>query len=430
MKKTASAAALILGLLITLLLVDAPSSKAAPEGPQVEWSKTYGPYIGYSLIQTEDGGFAIAGQNASYKPFSLHSPPDWSNYTALLIKTDDGGNVTWKKTYEAQLGFDVFSNRVTVVQTEDFGYLLSGDNWLLKLYGNGNVQWNTTFNTLEQCRAIQSSSGGYVLIGNTKIADASDSVNSVLIKTDENGSVLWNTTFSTGLPFRNDVVADSLGETSDKGFAIAGSWDGNFWFVRTDADGNVDFNKIYNLTSSGGAAFTSLSVTTDGGYVLSGFDYDPTQQTAYSGWIVKTDAQGNSEWNYHFVHSSFGALFRSIAQLADGGYVAVGNPALVKLDSSGNLSWNVTSFNAYSVLASQDGGFLVAGGVGDLLSPNQEVWVAKFASESAIPFDETSPFTTIWIVIAGIVAVVIGAGIVVCFKKRKRASRGFVEKPY
>ncbi|MCW4044874.1 MAG: hypothetical protein NWE94_05090 [Candidatus Bathyarchaeota archaeon] len=118
------------------------------------------------------------------------------------------------------------------------------------------------------------------------------------------------------------------------------------------------------------------------------------------------------------MQSGFGALFRSIAQLADGGYIAVGNPALVKVDSSGNLRWNSTGYNAYSVSASQDGGFVVAGGLGDLLSPNQEIWVAKFAPESAFSPDGTSPPSpTAWVVVAVAVVSVVGIGLFVTLKK-------------
>lgn len=125
------------------------------------------------------------------------------------------------------------------------------------------------------------------------------------------------------------------------------------------------------------------------------------------------------------MQSGFGALFRSIAQLADGGYIAVGNPALVKVDSSGNLSWNSTDYNAYSVSASQDGGFVVAGGIGDLLSPNQEIWVATFAPESAVPPDETYPFPTIWIMAAVVIVAVAGVGLLVYFTHVKRSKRPY-----
>jgi len=84
------------------------------------WSKTYGGTssdVANSLVQTVDGGYAIAGYGF-----------------ANLVKTDMNGNPQWNKTY---LGF-----ASSVVQTSDGGYALAGrtpsfgagarDFWLVK----------------------------------------------------------------------------------------------------------------------------------------------------------------------------------------------------------------------------------------------------------------------------------------------------------
>jgi len=377
--------------------------------------------LGYSIVQTVDGGFAIAGQNASYKPFEPHSgPTDWQNFTVMLIKTDAEGDVAWEKTYETQIGYGISSSDAAVIQTGDLGYALCRDEWFLKLNTEGIVEWTKTFDNLEHCKAIQTSDDGYALIGNTKAVKASSSVNSILIKTDANGDILWTKNFSSALPYRNDVVATALAETSDNGYVIVGSWHGVFWFAKTDYNGNLLFNQTYGLSSTvGGAGFTSLSKTMDDGYIFAGSDYNPTQEVSYSGWIFKTDSQGNTQWNYHFQLPGFGALFRSITQTADGGYIAVGSPVLVKLDSSGNLEWNTTGYDAYSVVAIENGGFAVAGGQGDLISFNQELWAAKFAvTESALP---SISDLYLAIAVAGLLlSVIIVIASVVLIKKRGR----------
>ena len=120
-----------------------------------------------SIIPTADGGFAVAGQKATYKSFAPHSPAQWENFTALLIKTDENGNVNWAKTYDSQ-GYGYVSDQAnSVVQTVDQGYALCGDNWFLKLDAEGNVEWNITFSDLIQCRAVQTNDGGYAIFGNT-----------------------------------------------------------------------------------------------------------------------------------------------------------------------------------------------------------------------------------------------------------------------
>ncbi len=101
-------------------------------------------------------------------------------------------------------------------------------------------------------------------------------------------------------------------------------------------------------------------------------------------WVVKTDAEGNMQWNqtYGVIHSSItsavetpngGYLFLSISNLTD--------VCLIMTDSQGKLLWKTTfpdvrlpvgleaSFN--SLVSSKDGGYIVVG------SKNQSVWLAK-----------------------------------------------------
>ena len=137
MKRTAILT-LISGFLIILLLVaSVPPLKAVSEEPQLEWSKTYGTYEGYSVIQTTDGGYAVSGVNATY---GLHG---YNQFLPTLVKTDSSGEMQWKKTYGTEFGVSYAAK--SIVQTTDSGYVLSGyGGWILKLDAEGNVQWNKT----------------------------------------------------------------------------------------------------------------------------------------------------------------------------------------------------------------------------------------------------------------------------------------------
>lgn len=97
--------------------------------------------------------------------------------------------------------------------------------------------------------------------------------------------------------------ATSVVEASDGGFAIAGytksfgAGDDDFWLIKTDSLGNLEWNQTSGGTSRDRA--NSLVQTFDGGYALAG-------NTASFGdggtdfWLVKTDAQGNMEWNQKY----------------------------------------------------------------------------------------------------------------------------------
>ena len=76
----------------------------------------------YSVINTSDGGFAIAGHTSSY---GAGSSDMW------LIKTDAAGQVEWEQYYEgirSDYGFGI-------VTTKDGGYALSGGT---ESYGAGD----------------------------------------------------------------------------------------------------------------------------------------------------------------------------------------------------------------------------------------------------------------------------------------------------
>jgi hypothetical protein len=105
--------------------------------------------------------------------------------------------------------------------------------------------------------------------------------------------MLWNRTY--GGPSWDPARA--LIQTSDGGFALAGhtysfgavTYD--FWLVKTDMDGNMQWNKRYGGIEWDGG-YCALVQTTDGGYALAGDTWSFGAGDA-DFWLVKTDADGN-----------------------------------------------------------------------------------------------------------------------------------------
>lgn len=87
--KTVASALLIVLMVFPLSLVDAVSLT-----PQLQWSKTYYGDTGRA-IQTNDGGFIIAANNASILFY-----PAWQR-APMLIKTASSGAVQWNRTFES-----------------------------------------------------------------------------------------------------------------------------------------------------------------------------------------------------------------------------------------------------------------------------------------------------------------------------------------
>jgi hypothetical protein len=248
------------------------------------WNKTYGKEYGdfaTSIVQTTDGGYALAGYSQSL----TRSSDFW------LVKTDAEGNCVWNKTYGGA-GIDY---AYALLQTAEGGYALAGEIgvgsgysnvWLVKTDPDGNQIWNRTYGGGGHAHAlIRTSDGGYAIAG-------SDG-NMYLVKTDSNGNLVWNKTYEAHVS-----AAFALIQAADGGYALAGHIMPSgyvltdFWLVKTDADGNCMWNKTY-AREYGDEAHAMVQIN-DGGYVLAG-----TTGTSLVGgytdfWVVKTNPDGNS----------------------------------------------------------------------------------------------------------------------------------------
>jgi len=136
---------------------------------------------------------------------------------------------------------------------------------------------------------VETSDGGYAVVGCTGSFGAGGA-DVLLIKIDEYGTMEWNRTYGgVGGDFAYSVV-----EASDGGFAVAGVTDsfgagGNdFWLIKTDSLGSVEWNQTYGNTDSSIAY--SLVKTSDGGYVLAG---ETINLGSTYVWVVKTDELGD-----------------------------------------------------------------------------------------------------------------------------------------
>jgi hypothetical protein len=136
--------------------------------------------------------------------------------------------------------------------------------------------------------------------------------------------------------------------------------------------GGTTFNGVYSAGNT--ETFWSVIQSSDSGYVLAGGTKDYP-------WILKVDAQGNRKWEHTYTDYSV-ADFRCVAQASDGGFVLTGtchirdssggNIFLLKYDNGGQAMWTKV-FRGYQlddmgcfVRQTTDGGFIIAGGSGDL----------------------------------------------------------------
>ena len=239
------------------------------------WAKTYGGTgfdFAYSIQETSDGGYIVAGSTAS---FGAGSDDFW------VLKLYSNGNVAWQKTY----GGADYDYAYSIQQTSDGGYIVAGetwsfgagsrDFWVLKLYSNGNVAWQKTYggiNADDVAFSIrQTQEGGYIVAGRTDSSLGAGKDDVWVLKLDANGNVTWQKTYGGG----NWDYAYSIQQTSEGGYIVAG-WTDSFgagnddvWVLKLDSAGNVTWQKTYGGANDD-AAF-SIQETSNAVYFVAGY---------------------------------------------------------------------------------------------------------------------------------------------------------------
>lgn len=267
-----------------------------------------------SIIQTSDGGFAMAG-------YSGYIGSDF-----LLIRIGADGNLMWSKKFD----FASSDYSSDLVQTSDGGFAIFGsiyegddaDCWLGKTDTEGNLLWNRTYGngSYEQGMAlVQTLDGGFVFVAaRSKTPSEGETW---LVKTTPNGDVMWEQTFKDFGISGNDRA---LIQTRDGGYALAcgtsfsGVGDGDFCLVKTDRTGNVLWNKAFEKESQDWA--TSVIETSDGGFALVGYMHLYSGQAPGDAvYIVRTGANGNMLWDQIY-RGNFGPDWE-IVQTSDGAFV-------------------------------------------------------------------------------------------------------------
>jgi len=238
-----------------------------------QWNRTYGGSwheSANSLVQTDDGGFALAGYTWSFDPEGI-----W------LVKTDSLGNMQWNQTY----GLD---NTSKMLITKDKGFILLGGYpetvSIIKTSITGSVMWGQTINPpsgedFMPKSIVQTSDGGFAILGTASHHLYFDYC--WITKIDVNGDKQWSRNYTEAF--------NSMVETS-KGFILSGSMfspvaNGSLSFLaRTDATGFLQSNQTFGGI---GDFFGSLIKTSDAGVAVTGNLH--TSEVGGKLWIIKTD---------------------------------------------------------------------------------------------------------------------------------------------
>ena len=178
-----------------------------------------------------------------------------------------------------------------------------------------------------------------------------------LVKISLDGEIIWLQNYIAGT--KNSSPTDVI-QTADGGFALIGlnqNFPNNYsriWFIKTDSEGNVQWDRFYG-TESNSEVSENLLQLPDGGYLILG-----RRTTVSSGlvriWLIRTDAQGNVLWE-RFYGNNFATYGSDLIPVSDGymiggiQYAAPtwqvdGDAYLLKTDTFGITQW-VRTYGGY-----------------------------------------------------------------------------------
>lgn len=234
-----------------------------------EWNETFGGANfdeGFCVQQTTDGGFIITGRTSSYGN---------GGHDVWLIKTDSSGIEEWNETYGGSLYDYGYSVQQTTEGGYIIAGFSGGghfDVWLIKTDSSGFKKWDKIFGGIACDGAYsvqQTTDGGYILVGTTSSYGAGGS-NAWLIKTDSDGNKEWDELFGG----TNVEVGFSVQQTIDEGYIITGyiftysTQNYDAWFIKTDSNGTKEWDNTFGDIDVDAGNFGQQ--TADGGYIITG----------------------------------------------------------------------------------------------------------------------------------------------------------------
>lgn len=409
------------------------------QAQDISWEKNLGGSdwdMAQTVIQTTDGGYMVAGGSMSD---DIDVSGNYGGWDCWLVKLDDSGLIEWKNHYGGS-GNDVC---YSIIQTMDSGFIMAGysessdfdvtanngqgDFWVVKLDDSGSIVWGKNYGGSKWERAysvMATNDGGYIVAGESESGDQDVSGNHGdydywIIKLDSIGAIQWEKNFGGSGSDR----ARSIELTTDGGFIVAGESNSidhdisanygknDYWLLKLDSIGNIEWNKNYGGSEADNAA--AVITTTDGGYLIAGeshsTDHDVTVNYGNGDfWLVKVDNSGAVQWEKNYGGTDYDAAY-SVFWTSDGGYIAAGLTSssdndvsqiyrvmdcwIIKVNSAGSLEWEQNFGGrdyetARCIMQAEDGGYIFAGYTdssdNDVTKNNgsNDYWIVKLADNT------------------------------------------------
>ncbi|MFC2170561.1 hypothetical protein ACFLQJ_01120 [Calditrichota bacterium] len=256
--------------------------------------------------------------------------------------------------------------------------------------------WVKTFGTsLEDggAAAIETSDGGYFMVGTTLSESQWGNYDMWLIRVDESGNKLFDRKF--GGPQQD--LGYSINQTSDGGYILGGATRSlgavnyDMYVVKTDETGNQqDAN---HFGGDGSERCHMARQTSDGGYILVGDGPDAI-------YVVKTNDRFIETWSQTFEGNPI-TSGSDVWEMPEGGYVVTGTVTrgsdtkiwLLRLDGNGLIVWTreiqgeLDSYGYSSIVDEGSGEITVLGITNSDGALSSDSWLMFYTSYGELRFE-------------------------------------------
>jgi hypothetical protein len=279
-------------------------------------------YLG-STASTQEGGFLLAG--TSYSSLAMDKK-DKSNGSSdiWIIKVNESGEEEWQKT----IGTRYSEEARSVTQTMDKGFVVVGSTNHPKLgYGSKDVMVVKLDKTgkiinqlilggkgLDEVENVIPTNDGGVLMGIYSRSGVNEGQAKTKINSKDLNNTLSSSSNSQSTPVNNSNNNSNPNyqntiESYDINFygkAFGNYGEGDYWIVKLDKNGAVQWEKNFGGSEDDHIRTMSLSET---GYIIGGESRSQTSgnkraklEEGTDLWILSLDQDGNEEWqqSYNF----------------------------------------------------------------------------------------------------------------------------------
>jgi hypothetical protein len=245
------------------------------------------------------------------------------------------------------------------------------------LFPGLNAGWIKTYGEIYisgGCSVRQTTDGGYIITGTApdSAAGPADALYDLwLVKTDSLGDTLWTRTYGKA----PNEVGKCVQQTKDGGYIITGyrngptdppPWPaGDLWLIKTDTNGDIEWDRVY-----GGSYYSSgnwVEQTSDGGYIVTGHYIE-----AYL-WLLKTNESGYKVWEKLYDWGPGSQAGYCIRETSDGGYIITGMGGLLKTNENGDSIW-LKQWGGQCVEQTSDEGYILTAHAGPGWG---DIWIGK-----------------------------------------------------